>query len=53
MKSGDGATGTSSALGATEGTFAGGAGERAEEVIVVPLEEEDTTDPIEDDGVIV
>jgi hypothetical protein len=53
MKSGDGAIGASSALGVTGFTFVGGTGERAEEVAVVPLEGEDTTDPTEDDEVIV
>jgi hypothetical protein len=53
MKSGDGAMGASSALGATGVVFAGGAGERAEEVAVLPLDDEGTTDPTEDDEVIV
>jgi hypothetical protein len=46
MKSGDGATGVSSALGATEGPFIGGTGKR---VAAVPLGE--TADPTEVDGV--
>jgi hypothetical protein len=39
MKSGDGATGVSSGLGAAEGTFAGGAGKRVAAVEAVPLDE--------------
>jgi hypothetical protein len=51
MKSGDGATGVSSALGAAEGPFAGGAGKRVAAVVAVPLDE--ATDPIDADGVTV
>src|SRR5712691_10189958 len=51
MKSGDGATGVSSTLGAAEGPFAGGAGERVAAAETVPLDE--ATDPIDEDGVIV
>ena len=49
MKSGDGATGVSSTLGAAEGPFAGGAGERMTAVVTVPLDE--ATDPMDEDGV--
>ena len=52
IKSGDGATGASSTLGVAGGAFAGGAGDRVEEVVMVPLEE-DTAGPIEEDGVSV
>ena len=51
MKSGDGATGVSSTLGAAEGPFAGGAGERVATAEMVPLDE--ATDPMDEDGVIV
>lgn len=51
MKSGDGATGVSSTLGAAEGPFAGGAGERVAVAETVPLD--DATDPMDGDGVIV
>jgi hypothetical protein len=51
MKSGDGATGASSALGAAEGPFAGGAGKRVAAVVAVPLDE--ATDPMDADGVTV
>ena len=49
MKSGDGATGVSSALGATEGPFAGDTGKRVTAVVAVPLGE--ATDPMDVDGV--
>ena len=51
MKSGDGATGVSSGLGAAEGPFAGGAGKRVAVVVAVPLDE--ATDPMDADGVTV
>lgn len=51
MKSGDGATGVSSALGTAEGPFAGGAGKRVAAVVTVPLDE--ATDPIDADDVTV
>lgn len=51
MKSGDGATGVSSALGAAEGPFAGGAGKRVAVAVVVPLD--GATDPTDVDGVTV
>jgi hypothetical protein len=51
MKSGDGATGVSSALGAAEGPFVGGAGKRVAAVVAVPLDE--ATDPMDADGVTV
>jgi len=51
MKSGDGATGASSTLGAAVGPFAGGAGERTAAAVTVPLDE--ATDPMDDDGVTV
>ena len=50
MKSGDGATGASSTLGAAVGPFAGGAGERTAAAVTVPL---DATDPMDDEGVTV
>jgi hypothetical protein len=49
MKSGDGATGVSTALGATEGPFAGDTGKRAAAVVTVPLDA--ATDPTDVDGV--
>ena len=49
MKSGDGATGVSSALGATEGPFTGGTGKRVAAVAAVPLGE--AADPTDVDGV--
>lgn len=49
MKSGDGATGVSSALGAAEGPFAGGG--RVAAAVAVPLDE--ATDPMDADGVTV
>jgi len=51
MKSGDGATGVSSALGGAEGPFAGGAGKREAAVVTVPLDE--ATDPMDADGATV
>jgi hypothetical protein len=49
MKSGDGATGVSSALGTTGGPFAGDTGTRVAAVVTVPLDE--ATDPTDVDGV--
>jgi hypothetical protein len=49
MKSGEGATGVSSGLGAAEGPFAGGTGMRTTAVVAVPLGED--TDPMDVDGV--
>lgn len=51
MKSGDGATGVSSGLGAAEGPFAGEAGKRAAAVVAVPLGE--ATDPMDADVITV
>ncbi len=51
MKSGDGATGGSSALREAEGPFTGAAGMRVAAVVVVPLDE--ATDPMDVDGVTV
>ena len=51
MKSDDGTTGVSSALGAVEGPFAGGAGKRVVAVVAVPLDE--VTDPMDAAGVTV
>jgi len=51
MKSGDGATGVSSTLGAAIGPFAGGAGERMAAAVTVDLDE--TTDPTDEEGVTV
>lgn len=51
MKSGDGTTGVSSALGTAEGPFAGGAGKRAAAVVAATLDE--ATDPMDVDGVTV
>lgn len=50
MKSGDGATGVSSTLGAAEGPFAGGAGKR---VVVVAVPLDGATDPTDVDEVTV
>ena len=51
IKSGDGATGVSSTLGAAVDPFAGSAGERTGAAVTVPLDE--ATDPIDEDGVTV
>jgi hypothetical protein len=51
MKSGDGATGASSGLGAAEGPFVGAAGKRVTAAVAVPLDE--ATDPMDADGVTV
>ena len=51
MKSGVGATGVSSGLGAAEDPFAGWAGKRVAAVVAVPLDE--ATDPMDADGVTV
>ena len=49
MKSGDGATGVSSTLGATEGPFAGGAAKRVAALVTGPLGE--GAEPTDVDGV--
>ena len=49
MKSGDGATGVSSTLGATEGPFDSGTGKRVAAVVTVPLDE--GVNPTDVDGV--